>query len=221
MARWPPWPLRRRRRASACGESAQGRGQGSASPPASPAWQHAWCSLLTVSPNGLQMAPQTPPRQPPTAPHSPLKRPPPNRSPLTYPTPPTRGAAGTWEWLTSRPRRGLSSFGGTPRQATPPARLTGPAFHASGGQGTGTGGQGTGLPNNMAPAGLLQRDLCRGPGREGHAPAAPPSPAPGARAPLPPPQDHPFAQLSGSDNIIAFTTQRYSAKARRRCMLGC
>jgi aspartokinase/homoserine dehydrogenase 1 len=24
------------------------------------------------------------------------------------------------------------------------------------------------------------------------------------------PQDHPFAQLSGSDNIIAFTTQRYS-----------
>lgn len=31
---------------------------------------------------------------------------------------------------------------------------------------------------------------------------------------LPPaPQDHPFAQLSGSDNIIAFTTQRYSADA--------
>jgi aspartokinase/homoserine dehydrogenase 1 len=24
------------------------------------------------------------------------------------------------------------------------------------------------------------------------------------------PKDHPFAQLSGSDNIIAFTTQRYS-----------
>ena len=30
-----------------------------------------------------------------------------------------------------------------------------------------------------------------------------PAPAPGL-------QDHPFAQLSGSDNIIAFTTQRYS-----------
>ena len=29
---------------------------------------------------------------------------------------------------------------------------------------------------------------------------------------LPPLQDHPFAQLSGSDNIIAFTTQRYSAQ---------
>jgi aspartokinase/homoserine dehydrogenase 1 len=27
-----------------------------------------------------------------------------------------------------------------------------------------------------------------------------------------PVQDHPFAQLSGSDNIIAFTTQRYSAQ---------
>lgn len=28
--------------------------------------------------------------------------------------------------------------------------------------------------------------------------------------PTPTSQDHPFAQLSGSDNIIAFTTQRYS-----------
>ena len=26
------------------------------------------------------------------------------------------------------------------------------------------------------------------------------------------PKDHPFAQLNGSDNIIAFTTQRYSAQ---------
>lgn len=36
-------------------------------------------------------------------------------------------------------------------------------------------------------------------------------PFPPANAPRAPLQDHPFAQLSGSDNIIAFTTQRYSA----------
>lgn len=38
-----------------------------------------------------------------------------------------------------------------------------------------------------------------------------PKPNPNPTLSNTPPQDHPFAQLSGSDNIIAFTTQRYSA----------
>ncbi len=123
--------------------------------------------------------------------------------------------AGTWVWWTSKQTRAPWSCGGTPRQGlfscTACVVVVWLGAAAMGRQAVARCG-----PCLMCMPAKFPNRYAAACAPLAHTRPSPIAPSPGP-APPPAPQDHPFAQLSGSDNIIAFTTQRYSAKVRLVC----